>query len=372
MKIGVPRETRHNEHRVGLTPFGVGSLANGQHEIFVEHDAGAAGHFVDADYAKANGKVAYNTEEVFQRADLVCRVGRLSNEETDMLRPGSTLCGFLHLAVTPKEQLKELKKKEVTLIGYEIVHNAEGRCPVLVALSEIAGPLAIHTAARLLEHGAGGRGVLLGAVPGIPAATVVILGAGTAGQAAARAALGVGAHVVLLDKDIERLRQAHASFLGRAVTVLASPGNLARFTAVADLLIGAVLTPGERSPDLVNEAMVESMKQGSVIIDLSIDQGGCIETSRPTTLDNPTFKQHGVTHYCVPNISSEVPRTASRALTIAALPFVTGLANKGVDVALKEDPGLARGVYIYRGHVVNPFVAKAMGEEPESLAELLR
>ena len=371
MRIGVPRETRHKEYRVGLTPFGVSRLSNDQHEIYVEHDAGVNGHFMDADYTKANGKIAYNTEEVFQRADLVCRVGRLSNEETAMLRPGSTLCGFLHLAVAPKDQLKELKQKEVTLIGYEIMHNAEGRRPVLVALSEIAGPLAIHTAARLLGHGAGGRGVLLGAVPGVPAATVVIVGAGTAGQAATRAALGVGAHVILLDMDIERLRQAHTNFLGRAVTVLASARNLTRFTAIADLLIGAVLSPGERTPDLVSEAMVKSMKQGSVIIDLSIDQGGCVETSRPTTLDNPTFKQHGITHYCVPNIASEVPRTASRALTIAALPFLSRLADKGVDVALREDAGLARGVYMYRGHVVNPFVAKAMGEAPESLAKLL-
>ena len=371
MRIGIPRETCHNEHRVGLTPSGVGQPCLTRHEVYVEHDAGVGGHFTDADYTKAGAKIAYTTEEVFQRADLVCRVGRLSNEEIDMLRPGSTLCGFLHLAVTPKEQLVSLKRKEVTLIGYEMVHAADGRRPILVALSEVAGPLAIHTGARLLEHEAGGRGVLLGAVPGIPAATVVILGVGTVAQAAARAALGVGAHVVLLDNDSERLRRAHHNLGGHAVTVLASPESVARYTAFADLLIGAVLNPGGPSPNLVSETMVKNMKAGSAIIDLSIDQGGSVETSRPTTLDNPTYQQHGVTHYCVPNMTAGVPRTASRALTLAALPFICRLADEGLDRALREDPGLARGVYMYKGHVVSPFVATAMGESPENLDRLL-
>jgi len=329
-----------------------------------------AGHFADADYTAHGGQIVYNPEEAYQRADLVCTVGRLTAEEIELLRPESTVCGFLHLAVMPKAEIVQLQQKRVTLIGYEIVQNLEGRRAILVALSEIAGQMAIHTAARLLEHGAGGRGVLLGSVPGVPAATVMVLGAGTAGQAAARAALGVGAHVILLDADVERLRQAHQEMCGRPVTAMASERNLARFAQVADVVVGAVLNPGAKSPDLISEAMVKKMKPGSVIMDLSIDQGGCVETSRPTTLGDPTYVAHGVTHYCVPNMTAALPRTASRALTLAALPFVERLAN-GVDVALKAHPGLARGVYMYRGQIAHPHVARVVSEKHVELAQLL-
>lgn len=372
MMIGVPKEARHIEHRVGLTPFGAGRLIADRHEVYVEHDAGAAGHFADADYIKVGAKVAYTTEEIYQRADLVCKVGRLSADEVDRLRPQTALCGFMHLAVMPKEVLLRLKDKEMTLIGYEIVQNKEGRRPILFAVSEVAGPVAIQTAARLLEHGAGGRGLLLGGVPGVPPATVVVVGAGNAGQAAARAAINVGAHVIILDKEVERLRVAHQIFDGRVATSMASERNLAHYTAIADVLIGAVLSPGERSPDLVSQKMVESMKTGSVIIDLSIDQGGCVETSRPTTLDNPTYKAHGVTHFCVPNITAAVPRTTSRVLTLAALPHLARLAHDGVAKALAEDAGLARGVYMYRGRVVHRSVAAALGEKQDDLSALLK
>jgi alanine dehydrogenase len=370
MRLGVPKERLRNEHRVGLTPFGVQTLRGAGHEIYVEHEAGADCMFTDEDYVTSGAEIVYSTDEVFQRAELVCRVGSLTSTELDSVRPGSTIIGMLQMAVAPREQVASLVDKEVTLIGYEIIEQ-HGRRSVLVALAEIAGHLAVHTAAHLLEHNAGGRGLLLGGVAGIPPSTVVVLGAGTGGRSAARLAAASGAHVIILGTDMERLRRAHLEVPGQPATAFASQRNLQRYSEIADVLIGAALTPGGPSPVLVTEEMIKAMKPGSVVLDMSIGLGGCIETSRPTTLEDPTFRLHGVTHFCVPNMTAAVPRTASRVMTNAALPFLLALANQGVRQALAQDSGLAKGLYLLEGKIIHPNVARLVGQTPAAIDTLL-
>jgi alanine dehydrogenase len=369
MQFGVPRETLANEHRVGLSPFGVMRLTRRGHQVFVEHDAGADCHFTDKQYGDSGATVVYSTDEVFQRSDVLCRVGPLGAREVELVREGATVCGFLELAVAPRANIAALLDKKVTLIGYEIAER-DGRRAALVALAEIAGHLAVHTAAHLLGYAEGGRGLLLGGVPGIPPSTVVVLGAGTGGRAAARLAAACGAHVVILDTDMSRLRQAQMDIPGQPASAYASEHNVGRYVEIADVVIGAALTPGGASAMLVTEDMVEHMKPGSVIFDMSIGLGGCIETSRPTTLDSPTFTLHDVIHYCVPNMTAAVPRTASRALTIEAIDFLIALGD-GVGNALRADPGLAAGVYAYGGEAVHAGMARLAERDPKQLADLL-
>jgi alanine dehydrogenase len=371
MQIGVPKEVHRVEHRVGLSPFGVARLANRGHQVFVQTGAGTDSHFTDEDYRAVGGQIVFDPDEVYQRADLICRVGPLAGDEIERLRPTSIVCGFHHLAVAPKELVAALSEKSITLIGWELVENAGGNRPILVAFSEIGGRMAVHTAAHLLERGSGGRGVILGGVPGIPPATVVVLGAGTLGRTAAAQSVACGAHVIVLDADVERLRSVHECLDGHVATAIASERNLDRYSGFADVLIGAVLIPGGRAPYLVTEDMVKRMRTGSVILDLSIDQGGCVETSRPTRPDHPTYTTHDVIHYCVPNMTTNVPRTASRALTIGALPWVMELAAGGLETAVRGDPGLARGVYMFDGRVVNEAAAHALGVKHEEIARLL-
>jgi alanine dehydrogenase len=371
MKIGVPKETLRHEHRVGLTPFGVSRLTNLGHEVFIERDAGKDAHFENEDFAKVGAKIVYSAEEAYGRADIVCRVSALSSDEANLLRPESTVCGFHHLAVAPREVVQKVVERRVSMIGYEIVQDTKGERPILAALSEIAGHMVVQTAGHLLETGQGGRGVILGGVPGIAPATIVILGAGTAGRTAADQFMGIGAHVILMDNDLDKLRLAASRTSHDLVTLVASPRNLTRFTAIADVLVGAVLVPGARAPFLVTEEMVRNMKPGSAILDLSIDQGGCVETSRPTTSDHPTFKVQGVTHYCVPNMTTNAPRTASRAMALAAQSLLLRLAEEGLETALRSDPGLAKGCYLYRGRMVNETAASALGIAPARLSDLL-
>jgi alanine dehydrogenase len=371
MVIGVPREIHRHEHRVGLTPFGVSRLVQQDHKVFVEHRAGESAHFSDAHYLAAGAEIVYDAEEAYRRADLVCRVGMLAGEELELMRSDSVLCGFQHLAVASREMIDRLMELRTTVIGYEILRDADWDLPVLYPFSEMAGRIAVHLAAHHLQIEAGGRGILLGNVPGVPPPTVVILGAGTVGRAAARQALASGTHVIVLDADLRKLRDLNRMFDGQVVTVMATMDRLAKYTTIADVVIGAILIPGERAPFLVTEAMVQAMKPGSVIIDVSIDQGGCVETSRPTTLDNPTFKVHDVVHYCVPNLTANIARTASRALANAALPHLVEIASKGRDVALQSNPGLAAGVYLYKGKLVSRRVGETLGIPTESLTELL-
>lgn len=371
MIIGVPRETHRHEHRVGLSPFAVSRLVQQGHTVFVERSAGEAAHFSDRDFEEAGARIVYNPEETYKRADLVCRVGLVTSEETDLLKPGTTICAFHHLAVTSRENLERFSELEATLIGYEIIQDKSGDLPVLVPFGEMAGRMAVNLAAYYLMYESGGRGILMGNVPGVPPPTVVILGAGSVGSWAAREALSSGAHVIVLDTDLAQLRGINTELQGRAVTVVPTPSRLEQFTAIADVVVGAVLIPGARAPYLVTEEMVKKMKAGSVIIDVSIDQGGCVETSRPTTLDNPIYAVHGVLHYCVPNMTANVPRTASRALSNTALPYIGELAAKGLETALREDPGLAAGTYLFRGKLTNKSIGEAFGIPHTPMRELL-
>jgi alanine dehydrogenase len=369
--IGIPRETERLEHRVGLTPFAVARLVRLGHAVLLERDAGAQAHFGDRDFVSVGAEVVYSAEEIYKRSDLVCQVGALSRSQLELLKRGAVICGFHHLAVAPRATLDPLARLEATLIGYEIIENEVGDRPVLLAMSELAGQLAIHEAAHLLQIQSGGRGILLGNMPGIPAATVLILGAGAVGTVAARHAAAIGAHVIVMDADVRKLQRVHHALSGTVDTALFDPAQLSRFVAVADAVIGAVLIPGGRAPFLVTEAMVRAMRPGSVIVDVSIDQGGCVETSRPTTLDQPTFRVHDVVHYCVPNMTSNVARTASRAMADAVLPYVLEIAEQGLEAALRRDAGLAGGVYLYRGRVVHDAVASLLGVTGAPLQSLL-
>jgi alanine dehydrogenase len=371
MVIGVPRESHRHEHRVGLNPFGVTRLANCGHTIYVERDAGKDAHFSDEDYAESGANIVYDPEEVYSRSDMICRFGPLSASEVGFIKEGSVIMAFHHLAVTPKDRVEQLMKLGSTLIGYEIIRGEDGDLAALHPLSLLAGQMAVDTAALLLRHENGGRGILLGNAPGLPPATVLVLGAGTVGRNAARQALARGAHVMVVDSDIRKLRKLSDDIGPQLITAVGGHARLERYTAIADVVIGAVLIPGGRSPMLVTEKMVRAMKPGSVVIDVSIDQGGCIETSRPTTVDSPTFKLHDVVHYCVPNMTADIPRTASRAMADGALPYILKIAENGACRAIREDPGLGLGTYMYQGRMVNEVTAQNLGISAVSLAELL-
>lgn len=371
MNIGVPREVHRHEHRVGLTPFAVSRLVQQGHTVCVETKAGEQAHFHDRDYERGGAQIVYTAEEAYRRADLVCRVGMLGADDLDLLRPGSIVCGFQHLAVAPRDVVTRLIELDTTLISYELIRDDGDSRPVLVPFSEMGGRLAVQLAAHYLQIEAGGRGVLLGNLPGVPPPTVLILGAGGVGRSAARLALAMGAHVIVLDEDLKKLAELNRCVGAPVVTALAAVERLMQYTPIADVLIGAVLIPGERAPFVVTEKMVHSMKRGSVIVDVSIDQGGCVETSRPTTLDNPTFTVHGVVHYCVPNMTASIARTASRALAHAALPYLLELADKGLDRALAEDGGLAAGTSLLRGKVVQAALGHALGVAATPIARLI-
>jgi alanine dehydrogenase len=319
----------------------------------VERDAGSEAFFSDADYQDAGAQIVYDGEEFIRRSDLLCCVGRIDPAQAKMLKSGATVCGFQHLAVAGQEIVVALRERQATLIGYEMIEDDEGEAPVLMPFSEMAGHLAIQHAARYLQNEEGGRGIVLGSVPCVAPPTVLILGAGRVSRTAARHALQIGAHVVIIGHDVTNLQRIHNEHGGRIVTILAGSDRLEKYTAIADVVIGAVRIRGGRAPFLVSENMVRGMKKGSIILDISIDQGGCVETSRPTTLPDPVFERHGVIHYCVPNMTANVARTASRALASSALPYLLELAQCGTEEALRQDPGLARGVYMYRGELVH-------------------
>ncbi len=363
MDIGVPRERRPNEYRVGLTPAGVELLKAGGHHCYVERDAGRGAGFSDVDYERAGARIVYSPEEVYGRAELVLKVARPIAEEVDWLREGCILMGFLHLAAGQRERVEGLLEKRVTAIAYETVQSDDGTLPVLKPLSQAAGRMAPQIAAALLQNDRGGKGILLGGVPGVPPAEVVIIGAGTFGAAAARAFLGVGASVYVLDHNLGRLQhldELHQVGAG-LVTMVSHAFNIRKVVKFADVLVGAVLEPGARAPIVVTREMVRSMKPRSVIMDVSIDQGGCVETSRPTTHRDPTFVEEGVIHYCVPNMTAVVARTATHALGVAAWPYMWAMAARGADAALDELPALRRGVATRDGRIVNPALAVAMG-----------
>ncbi len=368
MVVGVPKETKVAEQRVALTPAGARALSDAGHDVLVETGAGTGSSFRDEEYAAAGARVV-DVAEVWDKALLVLKVKEPVAEEVARIREGQTLFTYLHLAPMP-DLVRALQRRGVLAIAYETVERADGSLPLLTPMSEVAGRLAIQEGAHYLGRAYGGRGIMLSGVPGVPPGNVVVLGAGTVGLNAARIALGLGADVSLLDINLDRLRHADDLFGGRVVTLASNAFNIEQVTQRADLLVGAVLVAGARAPRLVTEALVRRMKPGAVIVDVAVDQGGCIETIHPTTLLEPVYTLHGVLHYGVTNMPALVPRTSTFALTNATLPYALDLARKGTERAVRESAELARGVNIWRGRVVYPAVAAAVGEAPLPITEL--
>jgi alanine dehydrogenase len=352
MYIGIPKESRPYEYRVGLTPAGVEILSHLGHQVFVEHDAGLGAGFSDQDYERAGARLAYSAQEVFGRADFLLKIARPLKQELEWLKDESILGGFLHLASSSQDQIDLLLEKKITALAYEQITDPTGGLAVLRPFSQICGSMVAQIAARLLQTNRGGKGILLSGVPGVPPAEVVILGGGAVGTAAARSMLAAGAHVTVLDKNMAVLERLSERFRG-VVTLMATKRNIERATAFADVLVGAVLVSGQRAPILVTREMVRSMKPRSVIIDASIDQGGCIETSRPTMHDNPTFVEEGAVHYCVPNIPSLVARTASHAFVNSAIPYISDIANHGIEAMIKQEASIEAAVNTHQGRLVN-------------------
>ncbi|RCK76169.1 MAG: Alanine dehydrogenase [Anaerolineae bacterium] len=352
MNIGVPKERRPFEFRVGLTPAGVQMLVEQGHNCYVEHEAGLAAGFVDQEYENAGARIVYSPHEVFGRADLLLKVARPTLEEINWLRPGSTVAGLLHLTSARQEKIEALLKSQITAIAFEQVTLPDGTMPIRRPLATIGGVMVPQIAARLLQTDAGGKGMLLGGVVGVPPAEVVIVGAGVTGTAATKGFVGMGAHVTVLDTNITALERLYDRFPA-ILTLISNPINLRRVLSYADVLVGAVLVPHQRSPIVITREMVKLMKPRSIIIDMSIDEGGCVETSRPTTHDRPTYIEEGVVHYCVPNVPSVIARTATYAYVNAAFPYIQELANKGIERAIEEDPALGIAVATHRGKTVH-------------------
>jgi alanine dehydrogenase len=360
MRIGVPKEIKNHEYRVGLTPASVRELAAHGHEPIVERDAGGGIGAADADYQAAGATIAADADEVFARAELIVKVKEPQAVERARLRPEHVLFTYLHLAPDPA-QCADLVRGQATCIAYETVTQAGGGLPLLAPMSEVAGRLAVQAGAHCLERAHGGMGTLLGGVPGVPPGRILILGAGVVGRNAAQIAVGTGAQVVVMDRSVDALRRIDRQLGARVTTVYSNRDNIEREVLRADLVIGAVLIPGAAAPRLVTRAMVARMKKGSVIVDVSIDQGGCVETARPTTHAEPTYVVDGVVHYCVANMPGGVPRTSTYALNHATLPFVAALADKGWKQALRDDPHLRAGLNVCAGQVTCAEVAEALG-----------
>lgn len=350
MNIGVPKEIRTFENRVGLTPNYLRMLVQQGHTCYVEHEAGIGAGFSDLEYEQAGARIVYSPHEVFGRADLLLKVARPMLGEIEWLRPGSILVGLLHLGSARRDKIDKMLENEITAIAYEQIQLPNGTVPIRQPLSQIGGTLAAQIGARLLQTNAGGKGILIGGVPGVPPAEVVILGIGIAGTCATRTFLGMGAHVTVLDTDLYALQKIYDKFPG-IVTMLSNPFNVARACSYADIVVGAILVPGERTPIIVTREMVQAMKPKSVIMDISIDEGGCVETSRPTTHERSTFIEEGIIHYCVPNLPSVVARTATYAFLNAAFPFILELATKGADAAMSDNPAISRGVATHQGKI---------------------
>ena len=360
MLIGVPKEIKNHEYRVGLTPAGAAALVRDGHAVLVETQAGAGVGFGDAAYAAVGARIAATAGEIFAAAEMVVKVKEPQPVEYRQLRAGQVLFTYLHLAPDP-EQTKGLLAADCVAIAYETVTDAQGGLPLLKPMSEVAGRMSIQAGAHTLEKAQGGLGVLLPGVPGVPPAKVLVLGGGVVGINAARMAMGLGAQVTIMDVSLPRLTQLDSDFGPRLVTEVSTPENIARHLPDTDLVIGAVLIPGAAAPKLVSRRMLGLMRPGSVIVDVAIDQGGCIETSRPTTHQQPTFVEEGVVHYCVANMPGAVARTSTLALTNATLPFVRQLANLGYRKAVESNAHLRNGLNVHRGRVTHEAVARELG-----------
>jgi alanine dehydrogenase len=358
MNIGIPKETAIEERRVALTPVGVYALVNEGHAVHVEQGAGKASGFSDQEFQNVGAHLVFSGDEVFHRSQLVVKVQPPTEEECKYLEREKIVFSLLGLGIARKAIIKKLLETGVTAVGYEFVEQPDGNLPILTAMSEIAGNLLPQIAGRLLESENGGRGITLAGVSGVTPASVLILGAGVVGFSAARAFSALGAKVLVLDKNVNNLRNLDRFLDKRVSTSIITPLLVERWSRLADVLIGAVLIHGQKPPNVVTEDMVKKMKAGSVIIDVSIDQGGCVATSHPTTLSAPTFVQHGVTHYCVPNIPAAVARTASHALNNSVLPWVLEVAEEGLEKTLHGISSLRKGVYAFNGQCTQQTVAK--------------
>jgi alanine dehydrogenase len=351
MYIGIPKESRPFEYRVGLSPAGVEILAQHGHQIYVEHGAGVGAAFSDQDYEKAGARIAYSAEEVFARADLILKISRPIKEEMEWIKDEAILAGFLHLASSSQDQIDLLLAKKITAVSYGQITDAQGGLPVLRPFSVMAGSMLSSISARLLQNNWGGKGISLSGLAGVPPAEAVIIGGGMVGSSATRYLLAAGAHVTVIDKNIAALELIEERFRG-AITLISTKRNIERAIGYADVLIGAVLERGRRAPIVVTREMVKSMKPRSVIIDVSIDEGGCIETSRPTTHERPNYIEENMVHYCVPNIAGVVARSASHVLVNAALPFVLEIANGGIEAAMRN-PAIQAAVNTHNGNMLN-------------------
>jgi alanine dehydrogenase len=367
--VGVPREIKPGEQRVALTPAGAQALVERGHRVLVEHGAGAGSGFYDDEYAKV-GAMLVTAEEAWGEADLVLKVKEPVLEEHGRMRSRQVLFTYLHLAPAP-DLTRALMASRIGAIAYETVQRPDGSLPLLTPMSEVAGRLAVQEGASYLGRARGGRGILLSGVPGVPPGNVVILGAGTVGVNALRMAVGYGADVSILDVNLDRLRHIDDLFGGRVVTLYSNSYNIAQVVQRADLLVGAVLITGARPPVLVSETMVAQMKEGAVVVDVAVDQGGCIETIRPTTLLAPTYLVSGIVHYGVANMPALVPRTSTFGLTNATLPYVLALADRGPRGAIASDPALAHGVNVWDGAVVHPAVAASIDEPATPVGEVI-
>ncbi len=351
MNIGIPKESRLFEYRVGLSPAGVEILVQSGHKVFIEHDAGLLTGFSDADYEKIGAKLVFSPEESFGRADLVLKVTRPTEQELNWMRPRTILAGFLHLASSQQDKVDALLEKKITSVAYEQIQAPDGSLPVLRPFSQIGGAMVAQIAARLLQNNWGGKGILMGGVPGVPPAEVVILGAGIVGASATQMFLGMGAHVTVLDQSLVALQRIWDRF-PCIITKLSTRRNIERSVLYADVVVGAVLSPGQRAPILVTREMVRSMKPRSVIMDVSIDEGGCVETSRPSTHEHPVFIEENILHYCVPNIPGAVARTATHAFVNAAMPYIMEMAALGVDELLNS-PSIEPAIGTHDGQLRN-------------------
>ena len=370
MRVGVPTETKPDEYRVAITPAGVRELVEHGHEVVIQHDAGTGSGISDDDYEAQGASVLPDAAAVFAEAEMVLKVKEPQPPEVELLRSGQVLFTYLHLAPAP-ELTEGLCASGATCIAYETVEDERGLLPLLAPMSEIAGKIATQAGAFMLEKPFGGRGILLGGVPGVAAATVMVIGGGVVGINAAFIAIGMEADVFVFDKSIDRLRELDLALGGRCSTVYSTTLAVEEMLPRADLIVGAVLVHGARAPFVVNKKQLGLMKPGTVLVDVAIDQGGCFETSRPTTHHDPTFEVDGIIHYCVANMPGAVPVTSTYALTNATLPYVLALADHGVAEAIRRDPGLRPGVNVANGTVTHPAVAEGVGADYVPVEEAL-
>ncbi len=370
MIIGVPKEIKDHETRVGLVPSGVTGLVEQGHTVYVESGAGLGSSITDEEYAEAGASVVAKAGDVWSKADMVVKVKEPQPSEAGYFRPGLNLFTYLHLAPLP-DLTAQLLEARVNAVAYETIREKDGSLPLLTPMSEVAGRMGVQIGAQYLEGPNGGRGILLGGIPGVAPANVVIIGGGVVGHNAAKIAVGLGAHVTIIDKNLNRLREIDDIYSSQVVTLASNSYTVREALRLADLVIGAVLVPGASAPKIVRREMLCSMKKGSVLVDVAIDQGGCFETSRPTTHTNPIFYVDGVLHYCVTNMPAAVPHTSTFGLTNATIPYLMQIANKGLQQAAQDSKAIAEGINTYKGEIVYPAVAESQGRPWRELSSLL-